>query len=90
MGLRFIDDDADRRRILIQLNRGEGRHQFARVIFVGRRGELCLRYREGQEDQLGALGLTVNLVVLWNTIYIRRIGHSSRLPMWPSTWPATS
>ena len=28
------------------------------------------RYREGQEDQLGALGLVVNVVVLWNTIYM--------------------
>ena len=68
--LRFIDDEAYRRRILIQLNRGEGRHQLARVVFHGRRGELRQRYREGQEDQLGALGLAVNLVVLWNTIYM--------------------
>jgi len=68
--LRYIDDEAYRGRILIQLNRGEGRHQLARVIFHGRRGELRQRYREGQEDQLGALGLTVNLVVLWNTIYM--------------------
>jgi hypothetical protein len=28
------------------------------------------RYREGQEDQLGALGLVLNVIVLWNTIYI--------------------
>ncbi len=28
------------------------------------------RYREGQEDQLGALGLVVNVIVLWNTIYM--------------------
>ena len=28
------------------------------------------RYREGQEDQLGALGLVVNTIVLWNTLYI--------------------
>ena len=28
------------------------------------------RYREGQEDQLGALGLAVNAMVLWNTIYM--------------------
>jgi hypothetical protein len=68
--LRFIDDEGYRRRILMQLNRGEGRHQLARVIFHGRRGELRQRYREGQEDQLGALGLVVNLVVLWNTIYM--------------------
>jgi TnpA family transposase len=68
--LRFIDDEAYRRRILIQLNRGEGRHQLARVVFHGKRGELRQRYREGQEDQLGALGLVVNAIVLWNTIYM--------------------
>ena len=68
--LRFIDDEPYRRRILVQLNRGESRHQLARTIFHGKRGELRQRYREGQEDQLGALGLVVNLVVLWNTIYI--------------------
>jgi Tn3 transposase DDE domain len=27
------------------------------------------RYCEGQEDQLGALGLVVNVIILWNTIY---------------------
>ncbi len=36
----------------------------------GKRGELRQRYREGQEDQLGALGLVVNVIVLWNTLYI--------------------
>ena len=83
--LRFIDDASYRRRILIQLNRSEGRHQLARVIFHGKRGELRQRYREGQEDQLGALGLVVNLVVLWNTIYmdaavreLRAEGHEVR------------
>jgi hypothetical protein len=59
-----------RRRILVQLNRGEGRHQLARVVFHGKRGELRQRYREGQEDQLGSLGLVVNVIVLWNTIYM--------------------
>jgi TnpA family transposase len=69
--LRYIDDEAYRRRILTQLNRGEGRHELARIIFHGKRGELRQRYREGQEDQLGALGLVVNAVILWN-IWIRR------------------
>ncbi len=68
--LRLIDDKAYRRRILVQLNRGEGRHQLARIVFHGKRGELRQRYREGQEDQLGALGLVVNVIVLWNTIYM--------------------
>lgn len=68
--LRFIDDEGHRRRILAQPNRHEGRHQLARTVFHGRRGELRQRYREGQEDQLGALGLVVDVIVLWNTIYM--------------------
>ena len=68
--LGYIDDEAYRRRILTQLNRGEGRHQLARIAFHGKRGELRQRYREGQEDQLGALGLVVNAIILWNTIYM--------------------
>jgi len=69
--LNYIDDESYRRRILTQLNRTEKRHDLARVICHGRRGELRKRYREGQEDQLGALGLVVNTVVLWNTIYMQ-------------------
>jgi len=67
--LAYIDDDAYRRRILTQLNRGESRHSLARALFHGQRGELRQRYREGQEDQLGALGLVVNMLVLWTTRY---------------------
>jgi len=36
-----------------------------RSLFHGRKGELRQAYREGMEDQLGALGLT-----LWNTVYL--------------------
>jgi TnpA family transposase len=68
--LNYLDDEAYRRRILTQLNRGESRHSVARATFHGQRGELRQRYREGQEDQLGALGLVVNAVVLWNTRYL--------------------
>ncbi len=69
--LNYVDDEEYRRRILTQLNRGEGRHRVARVICHGQRGEIRKRYREGQEDQLGALGLVTNAVVLWNTIYMQ-------------------
>jgi TnpA family transposase len=69
--LNSVNDDTYRRRILVQLNRGEGRHSLGRVIFHGNRGELRQKYREGQEDQLGALGLVLNMVVLWNTRYIQ-------------------
>ena len=68
--LSYIDDENHRRATLLQLNRTEGRHGLARDVFHGKRGELRQRYREGQEDQLGALGLVVNIIVLWNTIYM--------------------
>jgi len=68
--LNFIDDENRRRSTLVQLNLGEGRCALARDIFHGKRGELHQRYREGQEDQLSALGIGVNIVVLWNTIYM--------------------
>lgn len=69
--LSYIDDEDYRRRILTQLNRGEGRHAVARAVCHGQRGEIRKRYREGQEDQLGALGLVTNSLVLWNTIYMQ-------------------
>ena len=68
--LAYLDDEGYRRRILTQLNRGEARHSLARAVFYGKRGELHQAYREGQEEQLNALGLVVNAIVLWNTRYM--------------------
>jgi len=68
--LAYLDDQAYRRRILTQLNHGESRHRLARALFHGQKGELRQRYREGQEDQLDALGLVVNILVLWTTRYM--------------------
>jgi len=83
--LAYLDDETYRRRILTQLNRTESRHSLARAVFHGQRGQLRQRYREGQEDQLGALGLVVNAIVLWNTRYqdaalnqLRRTGFDVR------------
>jgi hypothetical protein len=50
----------------------ESRHSLARRIFHGQQGELHQAYREGQEEQLGALGLVLNAIVLWNTRYLDR------------------
>ncbi len=68
--LAYLDDEPYRRRILTQLNRTEARHALARQVFHGQRGELRQRYREGQEDQLSALDLVLNAIVLWNTRYL--------------------
>jgi hypothetical protein len=68
--LQYVSDEGYRRLIGAQLNVTEARHRIARKIFFGQRGELRQHYREGMEDQLGALGLALNAVVLFNTLYI--------------------
>ncbi|MFF8958679.1 Tn3 family transposase [Streptomyces sp. NPDC014894] len=70
--LQFVSDTGYRRMIGKQLNITEARHRLARKIFFGQRGELRQHYREGMEDQLGALGLALNAVVLWNSLYLDR------------------
>jgi TnpA family transposase len=70
--LNYIDDADYRRRIMIQLLRGERRHRLARTVFHGNKGEARKKYQEGLEDQMGALGLVVNMIVLWNTMYMNK------------------
>ncbi|MEU7749343.1 Tn3 family transposase [Nonomuraea sp. NPDC049158] len=68
----YFNDELLRRRVNTQLNRQEARHTLARRIFHGQKGELRQKYKEGQEDQLGALGLMTNVCILWNTVYTAR------------------
>lgn len=53
-----------------QLTVQESRHKLARDICHGKRGQIMHAYRQGQEDQLGALGLVLNAAVLWTTRYL--------------------
>lgn len=59
-----------RRQIKVQANHQDGRHALARKIFHGRAGQLHQRYQNGMEDQIGALGLVLNALVLINTRYM--------------------
>jgi TnpA family transposase len=81
--LTFIDDPAYRREMKAMRNLNEGRHDLARHIFHGRKGELYQAYRDGQEDQLGALGLVLNCVTLWNTVYLDRALSELRAQGYP-------
>jgi TnpA family transposase len=69
--LDYCHDPVYRRDIHRLLGRGEGRNSLARDVFHGGRGQLRQHYQAGQEDQLGALGLMVNIIVLWQTVYIQ-------------------
>ncbi|GHB85293.1 hypothetical protein GCM10010347_65230 [Streptomyces cirratus] len=70
--LRVVDpvDDTCRRQMNRQLTVQESRHKLARDISHGKRGQIMQAYREGQEDQLGALGVVLNAAVLWTTRYL--------------------
>jgi TnpA family transposase len=69
--LNYCHDPAYRRAIHHLLGRGETRNSLARDVFHGGRGQLRQHYQTGQETQLGALGLMVNIIVLWQTVYIQ-------------------
>ena len=66
-----IDTDESYRRDIKGIrNLQEGRHALARKICHGKKGELYHRYQRGLENQLGSLGLVLNCVVLWTTVYL--------------------
>lgn len=92
--LRLADEPAYRRKIKVQANLQEGRHALARKIFHGKSGQLYQRYQDGMEDQIGALGLVLNALVLFNTRYMEppyssyaRTGSTSATRTWPACPP---
>ncbi|MFN2505703.1 MAG: Tn3 family transposase, partial [Acidimicrobiales bacterium] len=66
----YVHDETYRRQIKGIRNLQEGRHDLGRHVFHGGKGELRQHYQEGMEDQLGALGLVLNCITLWNTVYL--------------------
>jgi TnpA family transposase len=85
--LGYIDSKEKRRRILTQLNRQEFRHRLARRVCHGDRGEIRKAYRQEQEEQLGALGLTLNAIALWNSTYIQAAIDQLTLEGWDISQP---
>ncbi|MEV0108678.1 DUF4158 domain-containing protein [Nocardia sp. NPDC050799] len=66
-----------------QANLVEGRHDLARRIYHGKKGEMVRAYYEGMEDQFSALGLVLNCIVLWNTVYSDRALEQLRALNYP-------
>ncbi len=66
----MADEPGYRHQIKAQANLQEGRHALVRKIFHGKDGQLYQNYQEGMEDQIGALGLVLNAIVLFNTRYM--------------------
>ncbi|MGH3983639.1 MAG: Tn3 family transposase, partial [Pseudonocardiaceae bacterium] len=60
--LSYVDQAPYRAQIKGMRNLQEGRHDLARHVFQGGRGDLRQAYHQGMEDQLGALGLVLNCI----------------------------
>jgi TnpA family transposase len=71
--LRYINEEDLRRRVQLQLNRGEARHALARWLFFANRGE----FRSGDYEEImnkaSCLSLLSNSVLVWNTMAIMKI-----------------
>jgi hypothetical protein len=48
---------------------GNAATSLARDVFHGQRGQLRRHYQVGQENQLDSLGIMINVIVLWQTVY---------------------
>ena len=81
--LTFADDPGYRRHLKGMRDLQEQRHGLSRHVFHGRKGELYQAYHAGMEDQLGALGLVLNCITLWNTRYLDHALDALRTQEYP-------
>ena len=66
---RYLADQAYRRRIARQLNKGENLHALRRSLAYADEGALRRRHHEQQTEQMWCLTLATNAVVMWTTEY---------------------
>ena len=67
-----------RRRVHVDLNKGEARNALARAVFFHRLGEMRDRSFENQKHRASGLNLLAAAIVLWNTVYLERAVESLR------------
>ena len=66
--LRYLESEAYRRRINLQLNKGEALHALRQFLFFANEGKIRKREDEDQRVQVGCLNLMTNVVIAWNTV----------------------
>lgn len=76
--LRYLLSQPLRRKIHVQLNKGERLHALRVFLWFGGDGLIRRKQEEAQQEVVGALNLVTNLVVLWNTIYLQQVVQTLR------------
>ncbi len=71
--LRYIQEEELRRKILLQLTRGEARHNLAKYLFFAKQGEFCTGDYEEIMNKVSCLSLLSNAILVWNTVQIAKI-----------------
>jgi TnpA family transposase len=71
--LHYIQDEALRAQMQLQLNRGERRYQLARRLFFANQGAFQTGDYEEIMNKATCLSLLSNAVVVWNTVQMTRI-----------------
>jgi TnpA family transposase len=71
--LEYITDPALRRKVQIQLNKGEYRHKLSRWIFFANQGEFQIGDYEEIMNKASCLSLVSNAILYWNTKRITKI-----------------
>ncbi len=69
--LRYLNSSDYRRRIGVQLNKGERLHDLRRFLFFAHQGRIRQRHHEDLANQASCLNLVTNAVVAWNTVYMK-------------------
>ena len=68
--LRYLGSEPYRRRIGVQLNKGEALHALRRFLFFAHQGQVRRDQPEDQANQASCLNLVTNAVIVWNTVYM--------------------
>lgn len=71
--LRYMHDPALRRRVQLQLNRGETRHRLASWLFFANQGVFRTGDYEEIMNKVSCLSLLSNAVLVWNTVRMTEI-----------------
>lgn len=67
---RYLSDEAYRRRIARQLNKGESLHALRRDLCYAHEGHIRHRYHADQSEQALRLTVVTNAIVAWTTEYL--------------------
>lgn len=71
--LRWYADEANRRRINRQLNKGEALHSLRSHLCYANQGEIRGQPDEQLRNQVGCLNLVTNAIIIWNTVYMEKV-----------------